>query len=393
MKLAGFVGASTVMGNYRTEVVEALTQAFTSSQAIILDGQACEGCAISLLQGADPDLYTAVSLGVSLDFLIPISPETGRTAAEKIENFIEGEKRPKVLAVEGSVPMAEDGKYQTYWDYRHEKRRPFKDLLKEAAEAADVIIAIGTTAAYGGIPRGHAPKYNYESKSSYGLEENRNPTGAVGVGDALAMMGVDLSGKPVPAVVNLPSCPVHPDHFFLTVVDVLFGHIPELDSLGRPKAFYGRLIHDQCQFRGFFDRGEFLTSFNQYSGNINDPYPTSPDEKGAGCFLLLGCKGPVTYNDCPSRGWNCRAESVSWPNLSGGPCTGCAYPGFPDGKSEAFYVPLTEEITRLPKPPEGPIPPEIIKERAEELTVGIAAGTAIAGGIYTYSAKKENEEE
>lgn len=333
-------------------------------------------------------------MGSQLDFLIPVTLETGEAAAKKIDNFIEGEfPGPKVLVVEGSVPMAENGLFQTYWDYRHNKRRTFKEQLKEAAEAADAVVAIGTAAAYGGIPRGAAPKYNYKAESPvYKLAPNMNPTGAVGVGDALKMLGVDLSNKAVPAVVNLPSCPVHPDHFFLTVVDVLFGNIPELDELGRPVAFYGRLIHDQCQFRGFFDMGEFLTSFDQYSGDPNDNFPVKPGEKGAGCFLLLGCKGPVTYNDCPTRKWNCQAEGVSWFNQSGAPCEGCAYPEYPDNKSKDFYIPLTEIVSTLPKPPERPVPPASIKASSTGISAGIIAASAVSGAAYAYSRKRKKTE-
>ncbi|MCS4541890.1 MAG: hydrogenase small subunit [Euryarchaeota archaeon] len=394
LKLAALVGASTVLSNYSVEIARALKQAFARNQVIILDGQACEGCAVSLLQGANPDLYAAVQLGTQLDFLIPITVEMGKNAAEKIDNFIEGPLHPKVLVVEGSVPMAENGLFETYWDYRENKRRPFTDLLKQAAGAADAIVAVGTAAAFGGIPRGSAQIYGYRSVSPiYGLPENTNPTGALGIADALKQLGVDVSKKVVPAVVNLPSCPVHPDHFFLTVVDLIYGNIPELDELGRPKAFYGRLIHDQCQYRGFFDRGEFLTSFDQYSGNLNDPFPTKPGEKGAGCFLLLGCKGPVTFNDCPTRKWNSQAEGVSWFNQSGVPCEGCANPNYPDSPTRDFYVPLSERIAILPKPPLLPTPPLITRTKSSGIFLGSVAAATALYALYAYATRRKKVEE
>lgn len=394
LKLAGFLGGAAVMTNYRTEIAGALTQAIAANQLIILDGQACEGCAVSILQGADPDLYTAVELGTQLDFLIPVSVETGQEAAAKIDEFIEGNKGlPRILAVEGSVSMGSDGLYQTYWDYRHNERRPFKDLLKEAAEAADVIVALGTTAAYGGIPRGRTPKYGHEARSTqYKIQGNVNPTGSVGVADALAAMGIDLSNKAVPAVVNLPGCPVHPDHFFITAVDLIFGHVPELDEYGRPKAFFGRIIHDQCHLRGFFDRGQFLESFNQFSGNLNDPFPTKTGQKGAGCLLKLGCRGPVTFKDCPSRQWNSHSLGVSWPNMAGVPCYGCANPEFPDGKTIGTYTPLTEIVSTLPKPPVYPTP--IVDPKYAGSLSAVAGAAGVIGGVaYARADKKKKSPE
>ncbi len=393
LKLAAVVGSTVVFSQYRAEIVSAVSKAIERAQVIILDGQACEGCAISLLQGINPSLYDAVELAVDLEFLIPITPETGRAAAKKIDEFIESDERPKVLVVEGSVPMADNGMYQVYWDYRYKKRRPFKDLLKEAAEAADAIIAAGTAAAYGGIPRGYTPKYGKKVGSpKYGLMEKENPTGAVGVGDALEMLGVDMRRKLVKEVINLPTCPVHPDHFYLTVVDLIFGNVPELDELGRPKAFYGRIIHDECPFRGFYDKGQFLTSFAQYSGNPGDPFPEGPEDKGAGCFLLLGCRGPVTHSDCPVRKWNCAAEGVSFPIQSGGLCTGCANPEFPDGETRNFYVPLTEDVSKLPKPVFIE-PPKALKENAKKISLGVMGASLASGMIYAYRANKKKKRE
>jgi hydrogenase small subunit len=75
-------------------------------------------------------------------------------------------------------------------------------------------------------------------------------------------------------------------------------------------AFYGKLIHGNCQRRAYFDEGKFAKKHG-------DP----------GCLFELGCKGPVTYADCPTRLWN---TGVNWCVGSGGGCHGCVQPEFPD---------------------------------------------------------------
>ena len=83
----------------------------------------------------------------------------------------------------------------------------------------------------------------------------------------------------------------------------------ELDEFGRPKAFYGKLIHENCQRRAYYDEQKFAKKFS--------------DE---GCLYELGCKGPVTHADCPIRLWN---GGVNWCVGCGGMCIGCTSPGFP----------------------------------------------------------------
>ena len=87
-------------------------------------------------------------------------------------------------------------------------------------------------------------------------------------------------------LVNIPGCPPHPDWFVGTVASILLNGLPGADDLDddlRPKAFYGKLIHENCPRRAYFDEGKFAKKFG--------------DE---GCLYELGCKGPITYADCPT---------------------------------------------------------------------------------------------
>jgi hydrogenase small subunit len=125
-------------------------------------------------------------------------------------------------------------------------------------------------------------------------------------------------------VVNIPGCPPIPEVMTGVLAHFLtFGALPELDPLGRPKAFYGETIHDRCYRRPFYDQGKFARTF---------------DDEGARngwCLYELGCKGPVTYNACATVKWNAGA---SFPIQSGHGCLGCSEPDFWD--LGGFYKPL-----------------------------------------------------
>ncbi len=111
---------------------------------------------------------------------------------------------------------------------------------------------------------------------------------------------------------------------------ITFGKLPDLDELKRPKSFFGETIHDRCYRRPFYDKGLFAKSF---------------DDEGARrgwCLYELGCKGPVTYNACPTVKWN---GGVSFPIQSGHGCLGCSQPNFWD--KGGFYHPLSTNTGSL----------------------------------------------
>jgi hydrogenase small subunit len=129
-------------------------------------------------------------------------------------------------------------------------------------------------------------------------------------------------------LINVPGCPPHPDWFVGTVAQVLLSGLPDtehLDDYLRPRAFFGQLIHENCPRRAWFDEGKFAKH---------------PGDEG--CLYELGCKGPITYADCPTRRWN---AAVSWCIGAGGPCAGCTQPEFPD-----VVAPLYEKIVDVDIP-------------------------------------------
>jgi hydrogenase small subunit len=231
-----------------------------------------------------------------------------------------------VLVVEGSIPMALDGAYCTIGG------RSAIDILKEAAAGAAAIIATGNCSAFGGLPKA-----------------DPNPTDAKGVMDI-------ITDKPI---VNIPGCPAIPEATAGTIAHfVVFGALPELDSLHRPLAFYGKTVHDRCQRRAFYEAGKFAMSF---------------DDEGAKqgwCLYKLGCKGPTTYNACATIKWD---QGLSFPIQSGHPCLGCSEPNFWDGGG--FYQGQSAPLDR---------------PTATAVGAAVAAGAAIGiGTALANQAKKK----
>jgi hydrogenase small subunit len=191
--------------------------------------------------------------------------------------------------VEGSPQVGENGLFCTIGELDGE-HLTMKDTMVELARNALAVVSVGTCASFGGIPSG-----------------TPNPSGAKSVREVLEAEGVS---KPI---VNVPGCPPHPDWLVGTIAAVLLNGLPsadDMDAVLRPKAFYGALIHDNCPRRAFFDAGQFAK-------HTGEP----------GCLYEIGCKGPMTYADCPTRLWN---NGVNWCIGSGSPCIGCVEPGFPD---------------------------------------------------------------
>ena len=271
--------------------------------AIGLQGATCSGCSVSVLNGLAPSVKNLLidelvpGKHVSLRFHATVMAGQGAPAVKVLESAAGGPDAGFILIVEGSVQTGEGGLYCRVGE-KGEEEIPFADWVERLARKASVAIGLGNCGAFGGIPA-CAP----------------NPTGAMGVGEFLKLRGVDTP------VVNIGGCPPHPDWVLGTIGMVLLGMKLDLDDLGRPKAFFGKLVHDNCPRRGWFDTGRFARKFG--------------DE---GCLYELGCKGPMTYSDCPTRHWN---SGTNWVIGAGAPCNGCVEPRFFDK-----FAPLYEKVTQ-----------------------------------------------
>lgn len=287
-------------------MAEALARAKRPS-VIWLSFQECTGCTESLTRSHSPSLEGLIFNAISLDYHHTLMAPSGTAAEAARETAMKENDGKYLVVVDGSIPMANPG-------YGAHAGVSFVDHLLETTKGAAAIVAVGTCAAFGGIPKA-----------------NPNPTGAVAVSDL-------IKDKPI---VNVSGCPPIPAVISGVLAQFLtFGALPELDALGRPKAFFGDTIHDRCYRRPFYDQGKFAKTF---------------DDEGARngwCLYELGCKGPVTHNACATTKWN---NNTSFPIESGHGCIGCSEPDFWDAGS--FYSALS-----MPTQP-----------------LNIAAGAAVAG--------------
>ena len=271
-------------------IAAALDQARRPS-VIWLPFQECTGCTESITRAHGATLESLIFEAVSLDYQHTLQAAAGDAAERARAQAMKDNHGRYLLIVDGSVPTGNAG-YSTIAGHDN------LSMLQEAAEGAAAIVALGSCAAFGGIP-GAAP----------------NPTGAVAVGDL-------VKDKPI---INVPGCPPIPVVITGVLVQYLtFGKLPELDALGRPKSFYGQTIHDRCYRRPFYERGQFAETFDDAGA------------KAGWCLYKLGCKGPTTYNACATVKWN---NGTSFPIEAGHGCIGCSEPGFWD--KGGFYQPLS----------------------------------------------------
>lgn len=270
-------------------IAEALENAPRPS-VIWLSFQECTGCTESITRSHSPTLEDLIFNAISLDYHHTLQAASGFAAEEAREQAMKENYGKYVLVVDGSIPIKDPG-FSCIAGISN------LDMLKETAAGAAAIVSVGTCAAYGGIP--HA---------------NPNPTGAVAVSEI-------IKDKPI---VNVPGCPPIPVVMTGVLAHFLTFGVPELDDLGRPKAFYGESIHDRCYRRPFYDKGKFAESFDDEGA------------RGGWCLYKLGCKGPTTKSVCATVKWN---NGVSFPIEAGHPCLGCTEPDFWD--NGGFYKPLS----------------------------------------------------
>jgi len=306
---------------------------------IWLHFQDCTGCTETLLRPSHPDLGDLILNVISLEYHETLMAGSGRQAEEALAQAVDKYSGKYVCVVEGSIPTRDNGIYMKL------AGRPAMEVLGDVAGKAAAVIAIGSCAAWGGIP-----------------SADPDPTGAVGVVDLL----------PNKAIVNLPGCPPNP--YTLLGVVLQFadsGTLPELDDQKRPKFAYDRDIHEHCPRRAHFDAGRFVKQFGDAG------------HREGWCLYEMGCKGPDTHAGCSTRHFN-EIPDV-WPIGIGAPCIGCTE------KSIAFRVPMFKVIqihTRATPPETYPpinAPQGTISPLATGL-VGLGAG-ALAGAGYVASRK------
>ena len=320
LKFCSIMAGTLALPRTASRKIVAALEAPARVPVVWLEFQDCAGCSESFLRASRPTAAEIVLDVLSVDYHETIMAASGHLAEDAKKQTIDA--GGYLLVVEGSIPTAEDGIYCTIGG------RTAVDILEEAAANALAIVAVGSCAAFGGIPKA-AP----------------NPTGAASVMDL-------ITDKPV---VNLPGCPLNVVNLTATVVHFLtFGALPEMDDLFRPLFAHGARIHDNCERRGHFDAGEFVKQWGDEG------------HRQGWCLYEMGCKGPVTFHNCPSVRW---IDGASWPVGSGHGCIGCSEPDF--WELGAYNVAELHDVT----PPTTYAPVQL---PAQDISTG---GAAAIGGL------------
>jgi hydrogenase small subunit len=254
--------------------------------------QECTCCSESFIRSAHPIVSDIILDRISLDYSETLQAAAGHQAEEALRHTMEKYHGQYIMTVEGSVPTKDGGIYCTIGG------RTALDIVREAGEGAAAIICWGSCASNGCIQAAKP-----------------NPTGAQPIHKV-------ITNKPI---INVPGCPPIAEVMAGVIVHMLtFDRLPQLDRLGRPKAFYSKRVHDSCYRRPFFDAGLFVESWDDENAR-----------KGY-CLYKMGCRGPMTYNACGVMRWN---GGVSYPIQSGHGCIGCSEGSFWD--NGPFYRAVT----------------------------------------------------
>ncbi len=305
LKVGGLLAAAAGLSQSYVKVFAAgLEQMLKGLPRVLwLQGQSCSGCSVSLLNTDFPDAVSVVTNMISLIFHSTISAAQGHLVKELVEKTPTA--GPFILAVEGSIPLKMPDACMIYG-------RTFEQILTPLLSQAAYIVAIGNCATYGGIPAAEG-----------------NETGAVGVKDFMRQRGMSYDRR----LVNLPSCPTHPDAMVGTLAYLAGKGYPAVDAnLLTPNMYYYHSTHDDCPRYHYYNKKIFAQKFG--------------DE--IGCLFKLGCLGMLTKTECPRRQWN---GGVNWCIRAGAPCIGCSAESFSIQKAFPFYrkaedvhaVPYTEK--------------------------------------------------
>ncbi len=260
-----------------------------------LQSGGCGGCTLSWLGSERGSLFRELAdEGLEILWHPSLSEAGLDEARELIEKCASGVMPFDILCLEGSVLRGPRGSGAYH---RFGGGQPMVDWILRLAMRARHVVAIGSCAAFGGIP-----------------SAGTNPTDACGLqhdgevgGGLLGPYFRDPTGLPV---INVAGCAPHPDWITETLVMLARGKLgaDALDEFGRPRFFADQLVHHGCPRNEYY---EFKASAEKHSDQ--------------GCLMEhLGCAGTQAHADCNQRLWNGEGSCLR----GGYACIRCTEPGF-----------------------------------------------------------------
>src|SRR5688572_32209862 len=185
---------------------QAKTEAITAHVIWLTTGLSCEGDSVALTGATNPSLEDIIT--GAIPGMPRVVVHNTVLAVESGEDFMQawydaeaGRLDPFILVLEGAVPnetINGDGHWAALGvDRRTGQPIATTEWIDRLAPRAAIVLALGTCAAYGGIPA-----------------MRNNPTGAMGLGDHLGHRWRSRLGHPL---VSLPGCPAQPDNITATL--------------------------------------------------------------------------------------------------------------------------------------------------------------------------------
>jgi hydrogenase small subunit len=268
----------------------------------------CSGDTMSLLCANQPSWPELVDQhNINVLWQPSLSTRSFNELISDIDLILSDKLELNILCIEGSLALGPNN--TGMFDTLDSKPKAF--IVKELAQKADYVVAVGTCAAFGGIPA--APP---------------NPTECTGMqsfqGSDDGLLPMDWRSNKGAPVINISGCPTHPNTIMQTIIALTHDYPLPLNDLQQPEVHYSTLVHQGC-------------SRNEYH-----EYDIEEDQFGeAGClFYNLGCQGPYTTATCNTELWNNRSSKTR----EGVPCLGCVSPDFP--RNAPLFT--TEKVGDIP---------------------------------------------
>ncbi len=278
-----------------------------------LQSGGCGGCSLSLFNAESPNLFTALeSAGIDLLWHPSLSEESDEELHQIIERILSGELQLDLFCLEGSVIQGPNGSGMFHRQAGSD--RPMRDHIRELAEKAQQVIAIGSCAAFGGMTAaGDNPT------EACGLQYDGNTRGG--------LLGKTFRSPGQLPVINIAGCPTHPNWVLQTLMQLAMGEMSHasLDELNRPRNYTDHLVHHGCPRNEYY---EFKASAEKHSD--------------LGCMMEhLGCLGTQARADCNTRLWNGEGSCLR----GGYACINCTAPQF---EEPAHSFQNTPKIAGIP---------------------------------------------
>ena len=270
-----------------------------------LQAGGCGGDSMSMLNMDSPEFYGLVeSVGVNILWHPSMSNLSAGVHRQVLQELLSGKQKLDIFCVEGFVVAGPDGsgRFDVF------EQRPKLDIIRQLAARAQVVLAVGTCASYGGIG-------NIGAVEACGLQFSGSEFGGA--------LGADYrsgNGRPV---INLPGCPTHYDVLADVLLGIAEGQLPELNEYQAPRQWFEILVHQGCLRNEYH---EFRVEERDFG------------ERGC-LFFYRGCRGPLTNGPCNKLLWNGRSSKTN----VGSPCVGCTSPEFPQ-KTPFFQTPNIADV-------------------------------------------------